>query len=115
MSLLAFENLTEKYPDFDGELSQLKDWTDAHSKVRVLELRRLVRETRLSKDRLIELLYQLRLDGVLRHSYRVIDPRGNLLPDDYDRLDEIPATLHDRFDRLFETADGEVVSVFQVR
>ena len=115
MSQVNFDALASEHPESRRALGKLEAWLNRHRDARVIYPQLLARE--VSEDPLalvvaLELLVDAKL---LRRVYKVTTPNGVLTDDEFDDPREIPSKLPDRRNRYFDTAESDVVPVFQIR
>jgi len=112
MSRVNFDNLISEHPESKRALRKIQEWLNKQPDKTVLYPRDLARAP-LSHVDLARVLDVLVDAGVLRRVYKVTTPSGVLADAEFDDPREIPEKLPDRWEHYFDTAESDVVPVFQ--
>lgn len=122
MSRVSFASLAESQPDLAASLDAFEKWLDSHPRVHYIELRRVIndlirRYPELEQAAVVVAIAEgfrhLVESGLARRAYRILDPEGHQIGQDFYSLADIPDDLVYRGDfyRSFSPlVEGDVVS-----
>ena len=114
MSRVNFDNLISEQRGSKRTLRKLEGWINTHADVEVLNPATLAREMKdVDPVALATALTLLVKAGVLKRVYKVTTPSGVLADAEFDDPRDIPERLSDRWENPFETAESDIVPVFQ--
>lgn len=113
MSPVNLDALVSKHPESERALRLLQAWLNKHPK-KVIYPDELVREVPVDSKELADALTVLVKEGFLRRVYKVVTPDGVFTDEEFDDPTEIPPRLFDRWEHDFDTAESDVVPVFQM-
>jgi hypothetical protein len=114
MSRVNFDALVSEHPESARGLRILEKWMRKHMNERVLNPQTLAREIKaVDAVELATALTLLTKEGILRRVYKVTTPSGVLSDAEFEDPREIPNQLPDRFERYFDTAESDVIPIFQ--
>lgn len=114
MSSIAFEKLRVEVPELNSAWDAIESWLDSHTYARVLDPRRIGRDTGLAPVELSNALLVLVNRGALELRYAFETDAGVLLDDQlFPTPDSVPDTLRDRFDKEVDTAFGSIVPLMK--
>jgi hypothetical protein len=115
MSRINLEVLAKQHPSYARSLRALQSWIDAHDRERFINPMKVAQDLRGVDAADLAMAFTLLLKaGLLKRVYKVLTPAGVLADGEFDDPTSIPERLPDRFDRYFDTADGDVVPVFRL-
>ena len=107
-----FGSLADQRPELKPVLKLVARWIKAHPEWDVLDPRKLAVDLRNVPSRdLTMALTSLIREGIFSALYMVETPSGVLSEEKFNDIHQIPETVHDRWNRSFETADAEIVQV----
>jgi hypothetical protein len=81
-----------------------------------VDVRRLAKDFAAEPEKLADAIKLLVEQGFAKRVYRLEDPGGHLLDEEFQSPFELPERISDRFDKhFFDTEDCELVSGFKLR
>src|SRR5690349_873120 len=103
-----FDSLTAKRPDLRSALRELREWIEEHKYLNTLDPRELARfMPQIDSVKLASALALLVKYGFLQQVYKVVTPSGVLADGEYERPDQVPHRIPDRFNHYFDTDEAE--------
>lgn len=115
MSRVNFDALASEHPESKNALNELEAWLRRHKDARIIYPQILAREVFIDPIALVTALELLVEAGALRRVYKVTTPNGVLTDEEFDDPRNIPSQLPDRRNRYFDTAESDVIPVFQIQ
>lgn len=113
--MVAFNNLSERYPELREAFEALEQWKSLHREERSYESRRISQwRPSLNHFNTSVALNVLVREGILKRFYTVRGPDGTLVVEGlFESPHKIPAVLHGMCGQEFNKNDGNLVTIYR--